>query len=177
MSRAIRSLDEHWCRLGHPEGLEGNDIPLLARIVNIAQTVEAFHTRRRWRSCAPRQGRSSTRRWCGRWTRGRQARLSAPPPVVVPPSVAPTLAPLSSSSHTTSPARCTGLPYSSCSSATGCLASGTPDVALSDGCTRIPAITAGPATTVALKVVRSAVPGTVATSDTVRVLPAIVQNS
>jgi HD-GYP domain-containing protein (c-di-GMP phosphodiesterase class II) len=40
---AIRSLDEHWCGLGHPEGLEGDAIPLLARIVNIAQTVEAFH--------------------------------------------------------------------------------------------------------------------------------------
>ncbi|HEY0996226.1 MAG TPA: HD domain-containing phosphohydrolase [Gemmatimonadaceae bacterium] len=40
---AIRSLDEHWCGLGHPEGLEGAEIPLLARIVNIAQTVEAFH--------------------------------------------------------------------------------------------------------------------------------------
>lgn len=40
---AIRSLDEHWNGLGHPDGLRGSDIPLLARIANISQTVEAFH--------------------------------------------------------------------------------------------------------------------------------------
>ncbi|MDE3054200.1 MAG: HD domain-containing protein, partial [Gemmatimonadota bacterium] len=40
---AIRSLDEHWCGLGYADGLAGDDIPLLARIANLAQTVEAFH--------------------------------------------------------------------------------------------------------------------------------------
>lgn len=40
---AIRSLDEHWCGLGYARGLAGADIPLLARIANLAQTVEAFH--------------------------------------------------------------------------------------------------------------------------------------
>jgi len=42
---AIRALDEHWCGLGHPVGLRGDDIPVLARIANFAQTVEAFHAR------------------------------------------------------------------------------------------------------------------------------------
>ena len=42
-AEAIRSLDEHWCGLGHPEGLRGDAIPLLARIANLAQTLEAFH--------------------------------------------------------------------------------------------------------------------------------------
>ncbi len=42
---AIRSLDEHWCGLGYARGLAGDDIPLLARIANLAQTVEAFHHR------------------------------------------------------------------------------------------------------------------------------------
>ena len=42
---AIRSLDEHWCGLGYARGLAGDDIPLLARIANLAQTVEAFHDR------------------------------------------------------------------------------------------------------------------------------------
>src|SRR4051812_10887541 len=37
---AIRSLDEHWCGLGYARGLSGDDIPLLARIVNLAQTIE-----------------------------------------------------------------------------------------------------------------------------------------
>jgi HD-GYP domain-containing protein (c-di-GMP phosphodiesterase class II) len=40
---AIRSLDEHWCGLGHAQGLSGEAIPLLARICSIAQTIEVFH--------------------------------------------------------------------------------------------------------------------------------------
>ncbi len=39
---AIRSLDEHWNGLGHPEGLRENAIPLLARIANLAQTIDIF---------------------------------------------------------------------------------------------------------------------------------------
>lgn len=42
-ANAIRSLDEHWCGLGYPEGLSEDRIPLLARIANIAQTLEAMH--------------------------------------------------------------------------------------------------------------------------------------
>lgn len=42
-SDAIRSLDEHWNGLGYSEGLRGSDIPLLARIANLSQTIEAFH--------------------------------------------------------------------------------------------------------------------------------------
>ena len=39
---AIRSLDEHWDGRGMPHGLRGADIPLLGRIVGLAQTVEVF---------------------------------------------------------------------------------------------------------------------------------------
>ncbi len=39
---AIRSLDEHWCGEGYPAGLEGERIPLLSRIANLAQTLELF---------------------------------------------------------------------------------------------------------------------------------------
>lgn len=39
---AIRALDEHWDGNGMPEGLAGAAIPLLARIVGLAQTVEVF---------------------------------------------------------------------------------------------------------------------------------------
>lgn len=42
-SQAIRSLDEHWCGLGYPEGLAGHAIPLLSRIANVAQTAEAVN--------------------------------------------------------------------------------------------------------------------------------------
>ena len=44
-AEAIRSLDEHWCGLGYARGLAGEEIPLLARIANLAQTVEVFHAR------------------------------------------------------------------------------------------------------------------------------------
>lgn len=39
---AIRALDEHWDGLGHPDGLSGEEIPLLARILSLAQTAEVF---------------------------------------------------------------------------------------------------------------------------------------
>jgi putative nucleotidyltransferase with HDIG domain len=42
---AIRSLDEHWDGAGHPAGLVGEDIPMLARILGLAQTVEVFYRR------------------------------------------------------------------------------------------------------------------------------------
>jgi putative nucleotidyltransferase with HDIG domain len=41
-AKAILSLDEHWDGRGHPDGLTGEDIPLLARILSIAQTLEVF---------------------------------------------------------------------------------------------------------------------------------------
>jgi HD-GYP domain-containing protein (c-di-GMP phosphodiesterase class II) len=41
-SIAIRSLDEHWDGHGYPDGLRGEEIPLLARILGLAQTVEVF---------------------------------------------------------------------------------------------------------------------------------------
>lgn len=43
-AQAIRSLDEHWDGQGHPSGLRGEEIPLLARICCLAQTVEVFFT-------------------------------------------------------------------------------------------------------------------------------------
>jgi putative nucleotidyltransferase with HDIG domain len=39
----IRSLDEHWDGRGMPDGLRGEEIPLPARIMCLAQTVEVFH--------------------------------------------------------------------------------------------------------------------------------------
>jgi len=40
--QAIRALDEHWDGQGQPYGLKGEEIPLLARILCLAQTVEIF---------------------------------------------------------------------------------------------------------------------------------------
>jgi putative nucleotidyltransferase with HDIG domain len=42
-AEAIRALDEHWDGRGQPRGLRGEEIPLLARILCLAQTAEIFH--------------------------------------------------------------------------------------------------------------------------------------
>jgi HD-GYP domain-containing protein (c-di-GMP phosphodiesterase class II) len=39
---AIRALDEHWDGVGQPAGLRGEEIPLLGRILCLAQTLEVF---------------------------------------------------------------------------------------------------------------------------------------
>ena len=41
---AIRALDEHWNGNGHPYKLAGEAIPLLGRILCLAQTAEVFYT-------------------------------------------------------------------------------------------------------------------------------------
>jgi HD-GYP domain-containing protein (c-di-GMP phosphodiesterase class II) len=42
-AEAIRALDEHWDGHGQPRGLRGEEIPLLGRILCLAQTLEIFH--------------------------------------------------------------------------------------------------------------------------------------
>jgi HD-GYP domain-containing protein (c-di-GMP phosphodiesterase class II) len=42
---AIRTLDEHWDGDGMPLGLSGDRIPLLGRVVGLAQTMEVFASR------------------------------------------------------------------------------------------------------------------------------------
>ena len=42
-AEAIRALDEHWDGGGQPRGLRGAEIPLLGRILCLAQTAEIFH--------------------------------------------------------------------------------------------------------------------------------------
>lgn len=41
-AEAIRSLDEHWDGSGHPDRLMGESIPLMARILNVAQHLDLF---------------------------------------------------------------------------------------------------------------------------------------
>jgi HD-GYP domain-containing protein (c-di-GMP phosphodiesterase class II) len=59
-AEAIRALDEHWDGHGQPLGLRGGEIPLAARILCLAQTVEVFHAARglriAYRVAAKRRG-------------------------------------------------------------------------------------------------------------------------
>jgi HD-GYP domain-containing protein (c-di-GMP phosphodiesterase class II) len=41
-AQTIYSIDEHWDGKGHPHGLAGEEIPVLARIACLAQTTEVF---------------------------------------------------------------------------------------------------------------------------------------
>ncbi len=41
---AVLYLDEHWDGSGYPSGLRGEDIPLFARIANLAQNLDVFFT-------------------------------------------------------------------------------------------------------------------------------------
>jgi HD-GYP domain-containing protein (c-di-GMP phosphodiesterase class II) len=60
-AEAIRALDEHWDGRGQPRGLRGEEIPLLGRILCLAQTVEIFHADRgvgaAWAMARRRSGR------------------------------------------------------------------------------------------------------------------------
>jgi putative nucleotidyltransferase with HDIG domain len=41
-SEAIRALDEHWDGSGYPDRLKGTEIPILARILSVAQHLDVF---------------------------------------------------------------------------------------------------------------------------------------
>ena len=42
IASAIHDMDEHWDGGGHPRGLRGEEIPLLARVLGLAQVMEIF---------------------------------------------------------------------------------------------------------------------------------------
>jgi putative nucleotidyltransferase with HDIG domain len=61
-ARAIHSMDEHWDGGGHPEGLAGEQIPMLARIIGLAQVLEIFAL-----DGGPARALGVARRRRGRW--------------------------------------------------------------------------------------------------------------
>ncbi len=62
VAAGIYSLDEHWNGGGYPLGLRGDQIPLYARISNLSQTLDVFHTAR-----GPAAAIETARRRSGRW--------------------------------------------------------------------------------------------------------------
>jgi hypothetical protein len=56
-AQAIHDMDEHWDGGGHPRGLRGDEIPLLARLMGMAQVMEIFWGHRRAARRRRRRGR------------------------------------------------------------------------------------------------------------------------
>lgn len=61
-AQAILDLDEHWNGKGHPLGKQGQDISLLGRILNIAQTIEVF-----WREMGINAAKDVVKERSGTW--------------------------------------------------------------------------------------------------------------
>jgi HD-GYP domain-containing protein (c-di-GMP phosphodiesterase class II) len=62
VAQAIHSLDEHWNGGGYPDGRRGEEIPLFARIMLVAQTLDVFFTHRS-ADAAVEVIRKRSRRW------------------------------------------------------------------------------------------------------------------
>jgi HD-GYP domain-containing protein (c-di-GMP phosphodiesterase class II) len=61
-AQAILDLDEHWNGKGHPIGKKGQEISLLGRILNIAQTIEVF-----WREMGLEAAKDVVKQRSGTW--------------------------------------------------------------------------------------------------------------
>ena len=59
---AVRALEEHWDGHGHPLGLRGEQIPIVARVLGLAQILEVFTA-----EGGPYAGLALVRRRSGRW--------------------------------------------------------------------------------------------------------------
>jgi HD-GYP domain-containing protein (c-di-GMP phosphodiesterase class II) len=62
VAAGIAGIDERWDGSGHPGGLRGEDIPLIARIALLAQVVEVYHA-----SAGPRAAREEVALRRGGW--------------------------------------------------------------------------------------------------------------
>ena len=77
---AIRALDEHWDGSGHPHGLRGEEIPLLGRILCLAQTRRGVRAHDRRRAARYGDGAQAPRPLVRPRARRRAARASATTP-------------------------------------------------------------------------------------------------
>ncbi len=70
-AECVRCLDEHWDGRGQPARLKGDDIPILARIACLAQTMEVFAT-----TFGPDAAFEVARKRAGRWFDPQLVRLA-----------------------------------------------------------------------------------------------------
>lgn len=68
---AIRSTEEHWDGSGHPQELAGRKIPLAARVLGVAQTLEVFYTH-----CCAKMALDAVHERSGAWFDPDLARLA-----------------------------------------------------------------------------------------------------
>ena len=61
-AETVRALEEHWDGHGHPLGLKGEQIPLAARVLGLAQILEVFSA-----GGGPYAGLALVRRRAGKW--------------------------------------------------------------------------------------------------------------
>lgn len=61
-AEGVRALEEHWDGDGHPRGLRGEEIPMVARLLGLAQILEVFSA-----EGGPHAGLALVRRRSGKW--------------------------------------------------------------------------------------------------------------
>lgn len=62
VAQAVHDMDEHWDGGGHPRGLRGHEIPVLARIMGLSQVMEIF-----WGLGGPAAAIEVARTRCDTW--------------------------------------------------------------------------------------------------------------
>ncbi|MCL6477031.1 MAG: HD domain-containing protein, partial [Peptococcaceae bacterium] len=62
--QAVRNHHEHWDGTGYPDGLRGEDIPLAARIIAVADAYDAMTTDRPYRRALTRDDALKEIVWC-----------------------------------------------------------------------------------------------------------------
>lgn len=61
-ANGVRALEEHWDGHGHPQGLKGEQIPVVARVLGLAQILEVFNA-----EGGPYAALALVRRRSGKW--------------------------------------------------------------------------------------------------------------